>query len=61
MEMIVVSKKQFEKTFQECLNKLELETLRTAEYMGSHRQDFTNLHRKFHYEVLKLRDQLEKT
>jgi len=61
MEMIVISKQTFNTLFQTCLNKLALENLRQAEYMGSHRQDFTDLHRKFHYEVLKLKDQLEKT
>ena len=60
MEMIVVSKYSFDKAFQECLDKLTLEALRQAEYMGSHSQDFTNLHRKFHYEITGLKDQLEK-
>ena len=59
MEMIVISKAQFNKLFQACLDKLALETLREKEYMGSHTQDFVKLHRKFHYEITGLRDQLE--
>jgi len=60
MEMIVISKTQFEGLFKVCLDKLALETLREKEYFGSYQQMLTNLHRKFHYEISKLRDQLEK-
>ena len=60
MEMIVISKARFNELFQACLDKLALETLREKEYMGSHSQDFVRLHRKFHYEITGLRDQLEK-
>lgn len=61
MEMIVISKAQFYALFQACFDKLSLETLKQAKYMGSHSQDFNDLHRKFHYEITELRDQLEKT
>jgi len=60
MEMIVISKAQFNELFQVCLDRLSLETLREKEYMGSHSQDFVKLHRKFHYEITGLKDQLER-
>ena len=60
MEMIVISKKQFDELFQVCLDKLALDTLKQAEYMGSHTKDFYSLRRKFHYEIVGLKDQLEK-
>ena len=61
MEMIVIPEAQFDKLFRECSDKLTLEELKQEKYMGSHRQDFANLHRKFHYEITGLKDQLEKT
>jgi len=61
MEMIVVPKKQFNELFQTCLDRLRLDTFESEQYANLHSQSFINLHRKFHYEISKLRDQLEKT
>ena len=62
MEMIVISKENFNLAFQACLDRLNLETLREKEYMMPNykSEKLIALHRKFHYEITGLRDQLEK-
>lgn len=60
MEMIIISKGSFDLFFEHCMNKLKIETFQDMEYVGSHKQNFINLHRKFHYEIAILKTQLEK-
>ena len=58
MEMIVISKENFNLAFQACLDRLSIKTLQEKE-LGTLKST-TALHRKFHYEITGLRDQLEK-
>jgi len=60
MEMIVISKRMFDTIFESCLSKLSAEKFKVDGYYSDLDNKLSNLHRKFHYEVVGLRDQLER-
>ena len=60
MKMIVISQENFDLAFLACVDKLRLDTFESKQYANLHSQSFINLHRKFHYEITGLKNQLEK-
>jgi len=59
MKMIVISEENFNRMFSVCLNKLKLEYFENEKYENPLNR-FDELHRIFHYEISKLKNELEK-
>ena len=55
MKMVVINQDNFDFYFQTCFDKLKLEMLDRDNYT-----DIYALHKKFHYEVAILKENLEK-
>ncbi len=59
MKMIIISKENFNNAFDACLDRLKIDYFEDNASIVDSLNSFKELHRKFHYEICKLKSNLE--